>query len=176
MKKIQDAAATIFIICVAILTVVSVMGVWELFEGDVITKSFQTVGILAGAAVITIFAGRFMDNHHIEPTSTQSTEAVLSEPTVNSTFSAIRYVTVVSLITSASLLALIGILSIWEVLKGDILAKSASSIGIVAFSSFLIIAVCLEREDHPIIHKKISGWVILLAIVLVWSMVSSLLW
>lgn len=137
----------LFIASLAVLTVVAVLGVWNVFAHDVITKSFQTLGVVALVAVVIIIAGRFMD------TSPDTGMASSMVPM----FKAIRYLTLTTLIASVSLLALVGVLSIWNVISDtQVLYKSLSSIAIVAFSSYLSVAVCLERENHPL-WKERSG-------------------
>ena len=61
MKKIQGYAAGFFVFAVAFLGMISILGVWNVFSGDVITKSFETLGVLAGVAAIVMIAGRFID-------------------------------------------------------------------------------------------------------------------
>jgi hypothetical protein len=73
----------------------------------------------------------------------------------NPLFQGIRQGTLGLLIIAVSLLALIGVLAIWEVIPDrDVLMKALSSVGIIAFTSFLAVAVCLEREKHPILQKR----------------------
>jgi hypothetical protein len=148
MKTVQNAAAYLFIACLFILTVVAVLGVWNLFSHDVIIKSFQTLGICALVAVVVVVAGRFMDATPESGTSTTVSTDI---------FKSIRYLTLTTLIAAVSLLALVGVLAIWNVItNADVLYKSLSSIAIVAFSSYLAVAVCLERENHPLWQKRSS--------------------
>lgn len=170
MRKIQDSAAYAFIVSVAVLTVVSVLGVWKVFDTDVISKSFQTIGLLAAVAVIVMIAGRFVGGHN-ESVSTAGEAAMPMAPQVHdaSVFTMLRHGTIAVLIISVVFLAFLGILAIWEVVSGEIINKSLSSIGIVVFSSFVIVLTCMDREDHPILRKNsapISGGMILLFIIL----------
>ncbi|CAN5135563.1 hypothetical protein BH11PAT3_BH11PAT3_0480 [soil metagenome] len=165
MKKIQNSAATFFIFSIVVLTAISILGVWEIFGGEVIRKSFMTIGLLAGVSIVTIIAGRFMDANKA-PVLDAAGQPVPEE--INPAFNNIRNSTVVVLITSIALLALLGVLSIWEVVSGPVLHKSISSIAIIGFSSFLIIITCLERVNHPLMHKKISGSGIVGVLILLW--------
>jgi hypothetical protein len=164
MKSIHNAASAFFIGAVAVLSVISILGVWDFFSNDVIWKSFLTLGLLAVIAVVIIVAGRFIENK----------DAVVAVPQVpNPIFKSIRQITLGVLIISATLLALVGVMVIWDVITdSEVLFKSLSSLGILAFSSFVIVVTCLdlEREDNPLLknHGKKSGWIILLVIVLAW--------
>lgn len=61
------------------------------------------------------------------------------------------------LIATVSLLALLGVLAIWNVIADkDVLYKSISSIAIVAFAAFVVVMTCLEREGGSIVGRKIS--------------------
>ncbi len=145
MRKIQTFASYFFIIAVAILTVISIMGIWKVFDTDVIFKSFQTLGLLAVVAIIVMIAGQYMEgkSHPDEP--------VLPSPV----FISIRKATLVILIVAVSFLALLGILSIWDVIADkDILYKSLGSLATLAFSSFLIVMTCMGQEGSLIMGAK----------------------
>ena len=161
MRGLQNAAGLLFIACLLVLTVVAILGVWSVFSHDVIMKSFETLGVIALAAAVTIIAGRFLDS-----------SPVVSSDSMIPTFKAIRYLTLTTLIASAALLALVGILAIWDVIQsGDVLQKSLSSIAIVTFSSYLAVAVCLERESHPLWQKlssELSAGIFIALFVLGW--------
>ena len=63
-NKIQDIATIIFIAAVAILTLVSILGVWEVLSNDVIWKSFSTIGVVGFAAVVAVVAAKLVDKGH----------------------------------------------------------------------------------------------------------------
>jgi len=160
MKKIANVAAYLFIVAVILLSIISIFGVWDILAKDVITKSFQSISLLAAVAVITLIAERFVDSRkNLTATADQNFNvssdgiALPVETNANSGFTIIRHITLAILITSVVLLALLGILSIWEVLSGTVVTKSISSIAIVAFSSFVIVFTCLHRENHKILNK-----------------------
>lgn len=166
VKAVQDIAAGLFIACVALLTAVSVLGVWELFDGDVIEKSFATLGLLALVAMIVIGAGKFVGD-----------PSVVLEPVPRPGYRATRNITLTSLIVSSSLLALLGVLSIWDVITDTkIIHKSLTTLGIIAFSSLIIVMVCLEREQNQFWRKyakgKFSGGSIIGFIILGWLVLS----
>lgn len=165
MKKIADIAAYLFILSVTILSAVSILGVWDFFAGDVITKSFESIGLLAVVAVIVLVADHFMDQHQTGGVMPNGTTIVGEQS--RTVFKGLRIATLSLLILSVALLALFGIMAIWEVLSGQVLHKSLASIGIVAFSSFVIVITCLEREDNQILrNKQISGVTVAVMIVL----------
>lgn len=160
---VQNIAAGLFIACVVILTVVSIMGVWKIFSSDVITKSFETLGLLAFVAVVVIVASKFVGD-----------PSVAAEPIPRPGYRAMRNITLATLIGSSSMLALLGVLSIWDVITDkNILNKSLSSLAIIAFSSFIIVLVCLEREQNPFWKKRggqVSGGAVIVTIIFVWLM------
>ncbi len=137
MKHIQSIAAYFFIIAVSILTVISIMGIWKIFDTDVITKSFETLGLLAVVAVIVMVAGQFMEGKK------ETTEPVMIDPT----FKSIRKSTLAILIVAVSFLAFIGILSIWDVISDkEILSKTLGSLATLAFGAFIIVMTCMGQE------------------------------
>jgi hypothetical protein len=183
MRKVADFSAFFFIIAVVILSVVSILGVWNIFGDDVISKSFQTLGLLAGVSLVVIVASRFMNSHHMsqEGMNAQSNVGVPLPPPANivQMFSSIRHMTVVLLIMTVVFLTLSGVLSIWEIFSKDVMTKSISSIAILGFMSFVIVMTCLEREDHKLIKNKISdqtiGGFVIIFVLLGWWFLNSLL-
>jgi len=137
MKNIKTVAASFFAISVSILSIISVMGVWDVFGEDVIWKSFKTLGLLAFAAVIVLAAGDHIGLKAIPD----------SNELPNPLWGQIRKLTLSILIVAISLLALLGILSIWEIIKDkDVLWKSVSSLIILAFGALIIVATCRQME------------------------------
>lgn len=155
MKKISNFIAYFFILAVSVFTLISIGGVWELFGGDVIDKSLQSMALLAAISIVAIIADHMLDKKPevlAVPTESQPVEQV-------STFTSIRSVSVLVLIVSAVLLAFMGLLAIWEVFEKNILHKSLTSIGIIVFSCVVIALTCLERENNPILKRKLGiGW------------------
>ena len=177
MKKIANSAAILFIISVVILSIISILGIWEFFQNDVISKSFQSIGLLAIVAIIVMAADHFMDRAASGvTTSTLENTAVPAVVQDTLTFSTIRKITLIILIASAALLALFGIMSIWQVVASNILHKSLGSISIICFSAFIIVMTCLEMEHNPILRKKhFSLGTILILIILVWVFLVSMI-
>jgi hypothetical protein len=148
MRALQNGAGILFISCLAILSVIAILGVWDFFTQDVIWKSFQTLGICALVAAVVMIAGRFMD---ASPDLSPGASGMIQM------FKAIRYLTLSTLIAAVSLLALVGVLAIWDVITNtDVVYKSLSSIAIIAFSSYIAVAVCLERENHVLWQRRSS--------------------
>lgn len=148
MKNIQNIAAFLFIGAVIILTGISILGVWNFFTGDVIFKSMQTLGLLAVVSIVIMAAGKFMDRR---------TEAGVPETPAlpDPSFKTIRQLILIVLIVSLSFLAILGVLTIWDVFADKtVLYKTLGSVGILAFSSFIIVLTCLDRENSPFLHKK----------------------
>lgn len=138
MKKIQGYAAGFFIFAVTILGTISILGIWDVFGGDVIWKSFETLGLLAFVAVIVMIAGRAVGG--------RSDNNVIYVP--NPGWTSLRKGTLGVLIISVSVLALMGILTIWDVIADkDILYKSLGSVALLAFVSLIIVGTCRTMED-----------------------------
>src|SRR3989344_1809657 len=165
MKKIENFAAFVFIIAVGVLSIIAMLGVWDLFSKDVITKSFETLGLLALVAIIVMVAGKF-----IEGRSQQSSTVIPAD--TNPAFKVIRQITLTILIVSVSFLAILGVLAIWEIIKDkDVLYKSLSSVGILAFGSLVITMTSLEREGNNFMKregKSFSWSTVVLIIVLLY--------
>lgn len=152
MRKIADISALVFIFAMAILSVISIFGIWDLFGQDVIEKSVKTMGLLAFFSVVILVAEKFVSPSD-ENTSPEAPHDV-------SLFTITRMTTVVTLIISAAVLAFLGVLSIWEVFSSEVVWKSFASLGILAFSSAIIAVLCLKRENHAILKQgifKMSG-------------------
>ncbi len=140
MKALQNYAAIFFIIAVSVLSLVSIFGIWDIFSGDVVWKSFETLGLLAIVASVIIKAGAVMKNGD-------------SDSLPNPLFVSIRKISLTTLIVSASLLALLGVLSIWDVITDkDALYKSLGTLAVIAFGAAIVKVVCDEMDDSS---KKI---------------------
>lgn len=61
-------------------------------------------------------------------------------------FTSIRKTAIAILVVSVGTFALLGILSIWEVIGKEDVYKSLTSMGVISFASFLVILVSMERE------------------------------
>ena len=150
MKRIQDAAGFSFITAVVLFSAVAILGVWKLLEQDVIAKSLETVGLLGLVAVIVIVAGRFVDSKQQLPGALP----VLPNPK----FRSLRRLMIGVLIVAVTLLALFGVLAIWNVIADkDVLYRSLSSIAILAFAAFVVVITCLKREGGSLAGRKVSA-------------------
>jgi hypothetical protein len=170
MRTIQNFAAGVFMLCVAVLSVVSVLGVWQFFAGDVIVKSFETLGVLAIIAIVVVFAARFIG---------ESNTPVVA-PTDAVEFRVVRNITLAVLIVSAVALALVGVLAIWNVIgHSDVVYKSLSSVAILAFASLIIVMICLNREQNELWRARkgqLTGGSVIAAFVLAWILLATLNW
>lgn len=139
MKSIKNISAYFFIFAVAVLSVVSIMGVWDIFGEDVIWKSFKTLGLLAVVAMIVIISGDHISN------SSKTGADIEERP--SPVWTEIRKVTVFILIVAVSILALLGVLSIWEVIEDkDVQYKTLSSLAILSFGALIVIVTCRNME------------------------------
>ena len=69
----------------------------------------------------------------------------------------VKSVAIGILITAVSVLTLIAILSIWDVLSKDVLWKSISTIGIIAFGALIVViaAQALENKNTSHVNNNI---------------------
>jgi uncharacterized membrane protein len=170
MRKIADIAAYLFILAITFLSTISVLSVWNVLAGDVVLKSFQTIGLLAVVAAIVLIASRFIDKESPDHEGEHDEDGRASSHGSYLLFRGVRMITLCLLITSTALLALLGILAIWEVLSGEVLNRSLASISIVAFSTLVIVVMSLERERSPALKRmKLSsgGFVVSFVLTLV---------
>ena len=63
----------------------------------------------------------------------------------------IKKIAIYILVAAVSLLTLISVLSIWDVFSRDVLGKSLSTIGVVAFGALIVILAseALSRRTPP---------------------------
>jgi hypothetical protein len=165
MKIIQDWAAFLFVLATAILTGVCVLGVWNVFAHDVVWKSFETVGLLAGVAVAVMVAGKFLRTG-----SAATQELVLPDPA----FTTIRKVTLSIFIISAGTLALFGVLAIWGVISDKTtLYRSIGSLAVLAFGTFIMVVTCMERENNPLLKQEnVSFGGVVVALIMIYLIFS----
>lgn len=163
-RKISDVVGLFFVFCVGVLTLVCLLGVWDFIEGDVILKTLATVGIIAFASVISLFASKSMGN---------GDEGANEISPYLPLFTSLRYFTSTLLIVSVAILALVGIMSIWDLITDkDVITKTVVSMVILAFSSFIVITTCASRENRTIFgkvkegngHMSVAGIIVLLLI------------
>ncbi|MDP3988815.1 MAG: hypothetical protein Q8P93_01110 [bacterium] len=161
MKNFANISAAIFIVLIIIATALSMLGIWELLSDEIFSKSIQTIALISVVAVILMVAD------HVSGMRAVDTETTLtvSEATYLQVFIGIKKATFVILTLSVVFFAFMGILSIWDVItKGEIMEKSLGSIGVVAFSSILIMIACMEREGRSVKGSMSLGKLILLGI------------
>src|SRR3989344_864146 len=151
MKFLQDLTSLLFILVVEVLALVSVLGIWEIFTDDTIEKSLMTLGLLAFVSAIVMIAARFIEN--------RSHDAAAAPDVPNPIFKSIRQVTLIVLIVLASLLALVGVLAIWEIIPDrEVLFKTMGSLAIFAFAAFVIVLTCLMREKTGALGNRGTGF------------------
>ncbi len=152
MRFLQDIASMLFIVAVEVLAIVSVLGIWKVFGNDVIEKSVMTLMLLMVVTVVVIIAGRFVEHRSAQ-------DSALPPPVPNPLFKTTRQLTLGILIACATLLALLGVLSIWEVIADkEVLYRSLGTLAVLAFAAFVIVLACLERERIAIFKKESAGW------------------
>ncbi|NCB21200.1 MAG: hypothetical protein EOM88_04805 [Clostridia bacterium] len=69
MKKIKEVAVGILITAVSVLTLISILSIWNVFGKEVLWKSISTIGIVAFGALIVIIASQVLS--HKDSSNTQ---------------------------------------------------------------------------------------------------------
>ena len=149
--KVGNITALGFILGTAVLGFVAILGVWDFLDNEIIEKSFATIGLLVFVTVVILIASKYVGRNET--------------PTPWPIFSSIQRITIGSLVISSALLALVGVLSIWEVLEGVSVGRSVASLAIIAFISLVTVMVCLERKGLKLMQPHLSpgrmiGWFI----------------
>lgn len=155
-KKLADGAAFALIQFILILTAVSLLAIWEYLGKDILQKSFYSVAFISIFAIVIIVAEKFLAHDApVAPTAQipPTDPAAITVQTgiqESSVFTAIRRMSVIILIISATVLAFVGLLAIWDIFPKELTYKSTSSLAVLAFSSFLNVMICLQREKKNI--------------------------
>lgn len=143
--KIKELASLLFMLCVLILSLISILGIWDLVPDDLVEKSMATIALITFTSLIVAFAATL--SRHGEKTGVENVPAP-----INPTFPIIRKMSTTLLITAVILLTLIGVLSIWELFPEEILFQSLSTIAVLAFAFFIIMISCLMNEKKTLNH------------------------
>lgn len=136
LRKISDITAIIFIFSNMVLGAISIFSIWGAIGKDALMKSVWTVGFLLLVSVIILIAEKSMES--------KKEEGIIRD---DSTFVFLRNITSKIFIAALVTLALIGVLSIWEVLSADAINKTLGSIAVISFVSLVIIGVAKSREN-----------------------------
>jgi hypothetical protein len=150
MKKIANAAAYFFIITSLILTVISVAGVWGMFNGDVIWKSFESIGLIAFASIVVMISDSFSAGKAPTPQEFVSYNASIEN------FKSLRAISNSILIFSVAVSVFMGLLSIWDVVQGKMLYTAIATLAIVGFYGLLTTIVCSKRMVDLKASTKLS--------------------
>ena len=146
MQSIQNITALSFLVVLAVLAGVSILGIWDMLGEDVVQKSFFTLCLIGVVSGVVLVAAKYF--HH--PESGENEKVVAPDPM----FRHIRVFTVAALIVSSALLALLGVFAIWEVMDMDVLFRSLASLGVIAFSAMVSIVICMDREGLKSVVSK----------------------
>ncbi len=173
MRKIKDFISHFFILATIFLTIISVYAIWADNAKDLLVKSFSTVALVLFVGTVIAISSRYMHSNEELSAHVEDEQAELSSLEV---FKVIRKMTVSLLIGFSTLLAFIGVLSIWEFIKDkSVLDKVLASISCLIFSSIIIIAVCVLRSKRDSFGDSVKnmtpfdvGKVILVALFVVW--------
>ena len=113
--------------------------------------------------MIVIIAGRFIEGKN-------QTVGTVSTDTAKPIFKSIRQSTLFALIVSVSILALLGVLTIWDVIQDKtVMYKIIGSVVVLAFGSLLIVMTSLNQEGNESIkNKNVPVGGIILALLIAW--------
>jgi hypothetical protein len=140
ISRIANTAAYTFLVLTFILSAVCVVGIWGSFD-DVISKTFASLFLIALAFFVILAidgSGHFKKSVPLE--------AVAEYTRVLENFIAIRKMSFFVVIVSVVVSVLLGLLSIWEILEGEVLYKTLATIATIGFYALITVAVCKQRE------------------------------
>ena len=142
MTKIANGAAYFLVFIGFVLTVISVAGIWGAFpSGGVVTKSFESMGLIGFACIIVMA---------VESHSTKKALTPMEQVEANSSaenFGQLRGIATFLLIASVVVCVSLGLLSIWDIVAGNVLYQSVSSIATIGLYSFVTVLACKAREN-----------------------------
>ena len=169
MKILKHIALFIFLVAIIILTIISLLAVWEILEEseDFMSKAILTFLILTLVAGIILLAGKTARRDGEVETSVSPVPGLRK----------IRQITSVILIVVSIVLVFLAIFAIWFTEEeGDLFARALGSLAILAVSGFVIGTTCLigEKKLDIFAERSLSVWKIF-AILLLYSLFSALL-
>jgi len=66
---VKKGVAILLSISVAVFTLIAILGIWDVFNGDVIGKSISTLGVLVFFCSITLIIIKIIKDRHQNPPS-----------------------------------------------------------------------------------------------------------
>ena len=142
MNKLFSIASLMFMGSAALLSLVSILGIWGILDDSAVEKAFETIAFLGVVAIVMLVPGRFIDHNKISAHSDEKFDARMKTH-----FADIRHASLIMLMTAGGWLGLIGVFSIWDMLERDVLFRSISSIAVLGFLTFITVIMCHEREN-----------------------------
>lgn len=141
ISRIANISTYIFLILTFFLTGVSIIGIWGNI-GDVLEKTFASMALVSFAFFIVLAidgSGHFKKSVAVD--------AVREYMMVVEWFISLRKISFFIVIISVTVSVFLGLLSIWDILKGDVLYKTLATIFAVGFYALITILVCKQREN-----------------------------
>jgi hypothetical protein len=68
-ESVKKLVALILAISVTIFTLIAILGIWDVFNKDVIGKSLSTMGVLVFSCSITLIIMKIIEDKNQEPPS-----------------------------------------------------------------------------------------------------------
>lgn len=140
ISKIANISAYIFILLTFVLTIVCIVSIWTGVD-DVIAKTLMSMLLITFALIVILG----IDNSGYFKKAVQQ-DAVQAYVLSVENFVSIRKMSFVVVIVSVTVSVALGLFSIWDILEGNILYKTLSTIMSIGFYALVTIAVCKQRE------------------------------
>jgi hypothetical protein len=140
ISKIANISTYIFLILTLILTGICVISIWG-ESSEVIGKTFASMGLVAFAFFVVLAidgSGHFRKSI---PASVAGEYVLAIE-----WFVSLRKISFFVVIISVTVSVFLGLLSIWDLLNGDVLFKTLATILSAGFYALITIMVCKQRE------------------------------
>ena len=140
ISKVANISAYCFLILTFILTGICIISIWAEF-GGIMWKTFSSMGLVSLAFfVILVVDG---SGHFRKPVQM---DAVDSYMRAVEDYVLLRKVSFFVVIFTVTISVFLGLLSIWGVLEGIIIAKTLGTIMSVGFYALVTMLVCKQRE------------------------------
>lgn len=144
----KNVSSVFFIGSTFFLAIIAIISVWAELSGNIFAKSALSIGLLFVVSLAVIIASRYM--YSDEELRASGDPSVFEESSL-AIFAALRKSTVVILIVSSTILGLIGVLAIWDFIENnEVIGKTLATLGIIIFSSLVIILVCIIRARKDV--------------------------
>lgn len=134
---IERVAIGTLVCAVSILTLVGLLAIWGWVDGDIVWKSYSTIGVIGLAALVVVGIARVSSKYYGQPAA----------PAPESpTWKAMRNLILGIMGAAFLVFTVLSIAAIWNFVGGDTLWKAISSMGYL-FISAVILLVAFNAVD-----------------------------